>query len=285
MGIFDGCLLACDIDGTLISNDIIPTENLQKIRFFMNEGGMFSLATGRTPSAVGPILDVLGSVSPSVYGNGCILYDFESQSFLHQEVVPDGAKCFVKDILKEMSDIGIEVHSDTEVYVIRETQETIDHKNYENFEVKYVDYDDILLYNWNKVIFLLNSSEQRSQIEKLAQKYMVDCEFFRTTTTINGKIRHYYEQLSKNASKGSGVLKLCELLNIKKGGLYAIGDFYNDVPMLMSADISACPCDSPSDIIDIVTVTTKKAENGAVADFIDYLTKRKEAENGRTKEN
>ena len=285
MGIFEGCLLASDIDGTLMENDIIPQENIEKINFFMREGGIFSLATGRTLGAVSTVLEILGEVSPSVYGNGCMIYDFSEDRFLHQEFIPDSAKKFARDILEEMSDVGIEVHSGTNVFVIRETQETIEHESYENIAAKAIDYNEALQYNWNKVMFLLNSPEQYSQIEALAAKYIDICTFFRTTATVYGKMRNYYEQLSENASKASGVLKLCELFNIKKGGLYTIGDFFNDIPMLEAADISACPCGSPDEVVAASTITTRKAENGAVADFIDYLTKRKEAENGRTKEN
>lgn len=285
MGIFDGCLLACDIDGTLMGNDTIPNENLRKIRFFMDEGGIFSLATGRTLGAVSTVLEILGEVSPSVYGNGCMIYDFSEDRFLHQEFIPDNAKTFVQDILTEMPDVGIEIHSGTDVFVIRETQETIEHESYENIKAKPIDYNEVLQYNWNKVMFLLNSAEQYLKIEALAAKYTDICTFFRTTATVYGKMRNYYEQLSENASKGAGVLKLCELFNIKKGGLYTIGDFFNDIPMLEAADISACPCGSPDEVVAASTVITRKAENGAVADFIDYLTKRKEAENGRTKEN
>ena len=46
MGIFSGCLLACDIDGTLMVNGEINPRNIEKIDFFMNEGGYFSLSTG-----------------------------------------------------------------------------------------------------------------------------------------------------------------------------------------------------------------------------------------------
>lgn len=285
MGVFDGCLLACDIDGTLISNDIIPQENVEKIDFFMREGGMFSLATGRTPGAVSAVLEKLGKVSPSVYGNGCMIYDFNEQRFLYEEFISDNAKAFTKEIMDKMPDVGIEIHSGTNVLVVRETQETIDHEKYESIEAKSIDYDEVLVYNWDKAIFFLDSVAQRPQIEALAEKYMSDCGFVKTTATVYGTVRHYYEQLSKTASKGAGVLKLCELFGIKRGGLYAIGDFYNDIPMLEAADISACPCDSSDDVKAVCTITTKKAENGAVADFIDYLTKRKEAENGRTKEN
>ena len=34
MGIFDGCLLASDIDGTLLLNGEIPKINLEKIDWF-----------------------------------------------------------------------------------------------------------------------------------------------------------------------------------------------------------------------------------------------------------
>ena len=52
MGLFDGCLLACDIDGTLLINDFMPQQNIEKIKYFVSEGGKFSLATGRTAGAV-----------------------------------------------------------------------------------------------------------------------------------------------------------------------------------------------------------------------------------------
>ena len=57
MGIFSGCLFACDIDGTLMSSGKINPKNIEKIEYFMSEGGCFSLSTGRTVGAVGPVLD------------------------------------------------------------------------------------------------------------------------------------------------------------------------------------------------------------------------------------
>jgi 3-deoxy-D-manno-octulosonate 8-phosphate phosphatase KdsC-like HAD superfamily phosphatase len=63
------------------------------------------------------------------------------------------------------------------------------------------------------------------------------------------------------------------MVSIKKGGLFAIGDYYNDVQMLKLADVSAVPCDSPEDIKSLANYITNTCENGAVADFIDYLDK------------
>ena len=38
--------------------------------------------------------------------------------------------------------------------------------------------------------------------------------------------------MPKNVSKDIGIEKLCEILNVEKGKCFAIGDYYNDLPML-----------------------------------------------------
>ena len=49
MGKFDGWLIATDLDGTLINRDgAIPQRNLDAIRTFQDEGGLFTIATGRS---------------------------------------------------------------------------------------------------------------------------------------------------------------------------------------------------------------------------------------------
>lgn len=282
MGLFDGCLLASDIDGTLLSNGYLPPKNIEKIKYFLSEGGIFSLATGRTPGAVASVIEALGEVSASVFGNGCMIYDFGTQKFLHQDFLPNQSKQFAADVIANMHGVGAEAHSGTNIFVLHETQETIDHKNYENIEVKCIDYKEILVYNWNKVVYMLEKEEQLPHIKALAAKYGEYADFVETNAVIDGRKRYYFEQVPKGASKRSGVLKLCRILGIKKGGFYAIGDYFNDLPMLEAADFSACPCDSPQAIINATNIRVTTAENGAVADFIDYLTNfRKEAENGR----
>ena len=59
MGIFSGCLLACDIDGTLVENGYINPKNVEKIEYFMSEGGIFSIATGRSVTAISVVTDTL----------------------------------------------------------------------------------------------------------------------------------------------------------------------------------------------------------------------------------
>ena len=83
MGKFDGVLVCTDLDGTLLRNDkTISKENLEAIEYFKNEGGYFTIVTGRMPYYVG---DIVPKVKPNVpFGcvNGGGLYDYESKKYL-----------------------------------------------------------------------------------------------------------------------------------------------------------------------------------------------------------
>ena len=48
MGIFDGILILSDLDGTLLNSSAeISQRNIDTVKYFMDNGGKFSFATGR----------------------------------------------------------------------------------------------------------------------------------------------------------------------------------------------------------------------------------------------
>jgi hydroxymethylpyrimidine pyrophosphatase-like HAD family hydrolase len=83
----------------------------------------------------------------------------------------------------------------------------------------------------------------------------------------------YYEQMPLGVNKGTGLKKLCEILKIKEGGFFTVGDFYNDLEMLKVADVSATVENAPEDIKEIVNFVGGRCLDGGVADFIEYLSK------------
>ena len=68
-------------------------------------------------------------------------------------------------------------------------------------------------------------------------------------------------------------MRLAEILGIEKENIGAIGDYYNDVPMLKTVSHPACCGQAPSDIKSIVEYVACHCNKGAVADFINYLEK------------
>lgn len=271
MGIFEGHLIASDIDGTLLDNGFLPQENVDAIHYFLSEGGAFSLATGRTVGAIGMALDPLGDISPCIMANGSIIYDNTAKVPLHYEILPDSEKRIAKLLYDTFPELGIQVHSLERVLILRNSQQVEDHDNYEGIINEDISFEDALSLPWNEVLYLFDNEEQRKKAHTVVDSIDHCSQIVDTSATVYGKKRYFLQQNPPNASKATALKKLCELLNIKQGCCYAIGDYYNDLPMFGVADICAVPCDAPEDIKAVADVVVKSAKCGAVADFIEFL--------------
>ena len=275
MGIFSGCLFACDIDGTLLINGVINPHNIEKIEYFVSEGGCFSLSTGRTVGAVGPVLEKIKHISPSIVSNGSMIYDYENKRVLNELFIDKSDYYIVKKVMDMGLDVGIEVHSGDRVLTLCRTAETDIHQKYEWLESTDISFTQAENYRWNKVVMLFSNIADRDAVKGMIAKQRISSDFIDTSAVIAGKKRNYYEQFPKGVSKASALDRLCEILKVKKGCLFAMGDYYNDLEMIKKADISAVPFGTPDDIKQYADYETVRCEDGAVADFIDYLAKKK----------
>ncbi len=273
MGVFSGCLLACDIDGTLMANGKINPRNIEKIEYFMSEGGYFSLSTGRTVGAVGPVLSIIKRVSPSVVANGCMIYDYENKRVLDELFLPENEYYIAKKVLDMGRNIGIEAHSGEKILNLHTTQETLDHQEYEWISGEDVTFEEASRYRWNKVVYLFDNDKDLAAVKELIAGEGSSSRFIDTSAVIGGRKRNYYEQFPAGVSKASELDKLKKMLKIDNGCYFAMGDYYNDLEMIKAADISAVPSETPEDIKAYADFVAGRCEDGAVADFIDYLTK------------
>lgn len=273
MKIFSGCLLCCDVDGTLLSNGIIPQENIEKIRFFAENGGTFALATGRSIGAVSAVEKEIKSISKAVFSNGGMIYDYIDDKILFEAQIPKEDYEIIYKVKENYPEIGIELHFGKEVAVYNKTSETDDHEFYENLPSNIYTKEQISKVSLNKVLYTLGDERNAEKIRRLVEKTPNSCEFLNTSATFDGRKRFYLEQVPIGISKAEGVKKLVNILGIEEGNLFAIGDYYNDLEMLRFASLSAAPFNSPKEVKEKATYITKNVENGAVADFIDYLTK------------
>ncbi len=271
MGLFDGCILASDIDGTLMIEGKINPRNIDKIEYFLKEGGCFSLSTGRSIGAISSVLNQLKEVSPCIVANGCMIYDIKNNRSIYEAYINEEDYRLADLIINCELNVGCEIHCGSDVYTLKRTSEVDDHQNYEWLSSKDIEFEEACKYKWNKAIYFCDSLEDREKLKKKIQKEKHNSNFVDTVVEFDGKVRAYYEQLPFGVSKASALLELSKILNVKKGKIFAIGDYYNDLEMLKTADISAVPCDSPEDVKQYADYITVPCLGGAVADFIDYL--------------
>lgn len=82
MALFSDVLLTVDFDRTLTAPDnTIPQRNLDAIRFFMEEGGAFTVNTGRSLPMARLFMDRVPVNAPLLLYNGAAAYDVNTGTF------------------------------------------------------------------------------------------------------------------------------------------------------------------------------------------------------------
>lgn len=231
---YKGLVLCADVDGTLINEENkVPKENLEAIEYFQAHGGKFTIASGRVPEAIAPVLPGLKLDFPCICQNGCGIYDFEKNTYISTVPVGRDAARVVKEIRALSPNSGIEVMCSEGIYVVKSTFATTRHLTYEKIDAKYVASLEDVSSEWIKVLF----ADDSEQISKIQEK-MKDSPFHKEYSIVRTH-QYYYEIFDKSANKGKALKLLCGLCNIDVKNIIAVGDNDNDREMLSLAGKSA----------------------------------------------
>lgn len=267
MGLFDGCLLVSDIDGTLLHDGIIPDENIKAVEWFKSEGGIFAIATGRAVPAAKYSYELSKSNAPLIALNGGVIYDFENEKFLYEKSLDLRCVDIVFDILEKFPTVGAEFFNGLDIYLIRGNGGTKQHSEYEHFKFKELP-PDFKSMPWGKVLFAFEDFETLTSVEEYTKSLNVDfCRFIVTATSERAR---FFEVLPKGINKGTAIKELKRLCKAKYS--FGIGDFFNDAELIRDADYGAATGAAPEEIKQLANYVTCTCEEGAVADFINKIS-------------
>jgi Cof subfamily protein (haloacid dehalogenase superfamily) len=267
-----GVLLVSDMDGTLVTgNFTIPQRNLEAIERFKQKGGTFAIATGRANTSVEKFNSILNLTTPAILYNGSAIYDLEKHEFILSKYLPESARILVKQAIKLFPEIGVEVLGDGRIYVVNSNIWTERHTSNESVEYDITHADSIKV-GWNKVLFAGEYSRLQ-ELCKYTESYINDGWDFVFSDP------KYYEMLPAGVSKGSSLKILAEMLKISHNNVMAIGDYFNDLTMIKEAAVGAAPAGAPSEIKEQADIVVGSCEDGAVADFIEYIEEKYNIQN------
>ena len=267
MGLFDGCILASDIDGTLLTDGRIPNINLEKIEWFKSEGGIFTLSTGRTVNATRYSYDLSKANAPVITFHGGAIYDYKNNMFIYHKTLPFISRYFMKEIMNEFPTVGVEVHSGLKLYDIRPNKVTYHHVEYESLVFDKIP-DNLEQEQWTKVLFGVEEEEELKRLDEFCKKFEgKGCRFMITHNKENAR---YFEMVPEEINKGQALLFLKKYFNCHTA--YGIGDYFNDTELILKADFSAVTSGAPVELKNIADYVTCSCEDGAVADFIDRIS-------------
>lgn len=277
MGKFDGVLLCSDFDNTLIYTEDallgggtlppLSRGNRQAIEYFMAEGGIFSVATGRALPSIAPIVPALPMNGPTVLSNGAAIYDFASERYLATAFLPDGIREKLAPVEEAFPGLTCEIyHDDCTIHILHPNDLTRNHMQLTDSSA--VELDSVLQVPVPISKVLFEETEERSEsLEKYIrlQPWAGEFEIVRTGT-------FFLEITAKSATKGHMVCRLAEYLHISRENVCCVGDYFNDIPMLRFATHAFAPENAVEPVRRLPGITVlPDCREDAVAALIDRL--------------
>ena len=271
MALFSDVLLTVDYDRTLTAPDSsIPERNLEAIRYFMENGGAFTVNTGRSIPMTKVFRDKVPVNAPLLLMNGSLTYDLDSGK-IEAVCIDLEQGSTIRRCMEMLPDMTVEIQGMDAHYVFEENEIWDDlsdgnscawaHAQPEDDLgpfVKIAVYDRLVSSNLSDLY--KGSAEELARIDRvealLKQEFGAHCEVFRAAPKI-------LDVHAKGVSKAKAARALQEKLGRKI--LVCVGDGENDLSMLEAADFAFTPSDA---IVAKRFANVCACAEGAVADVI-----------------
>ena len=217
-----------DLDGTLLGEDRkLSIDNLNAIRHFTENGGLFGIATGRMAHTAGKNFAELPVNVPSIFCNGALVYDLKKDCKVKESLLPQDLESFFQGFLDKFPDLGLEINAREKAYILRGNEIIRTQLMREGLDGIEAGWDEVPG-GWYKVI-LAASHEYLIRVKEMIEDHKRPdiCVVFSESKLL--------DIMARDVSKGTALNYLREKLNWEK--VVAVGDSENDIALLKSADL------------------------------------------------
>ena len=249
---FYGCLLCTDMDGTLLTSDgKISRENSEAIKHFQENGGLFTVSTGRVYTFLESFLNDFKVNTHIIQLNGTSVIDGESKRVIFEKYLDK------KTLQLMYNDIMHRYGKDIEMSHIGTT-----HKFYDYTGNAY-DYNENIM----KIVFHAYKEIKCFEIKRYLEATY--CGHFNFNRSWNVGL----EAIPKNCGKGVCVNVLKNMLGERAKLTVCVGDYENDITMIETADIGYAVKNATESVKAIADRITVSNNESAIASIINDLEK------------
>ncbi|OPJ62369.1 Cof-type HAD-IIB family hydrolase [Clostridium chromiireducens] len=259
---FSDYVIISDLDGTLLNNNKeISKENLQAINYFTDNGGRFSVATGRVIEATVGYLENIKINLPIIVYNGGVIYDYKNNKIISESFVDEKQKEIVNRLNEDFDNIGIEIYADRKLYVLKDSGHS-KRSATEMLDIIYEVKEELSSRQWHKIL-VVGESDIIDNIENnFYDKYKIN-------GTRSGKTS--YELLPIGESKGQALKRIIEMCNLESKKIICVGDNMNDLELLQESTISFCPENSSRELKEYADFIGPSNDNHMIYHIVEWL--------------
>lgn len=245
----------------------VSKANQAAIRYFMAEGGIFSVATGRAKPAFEAVADGVPMNGPTVLFNGAAIYDFSTGKYLCEAFLPETARAHIAQTIRELPFAAVELyHDNNDIHALQPNDVTRRHLHVTHSPTVIVDSMEQVPSPISKALFSTEPAHQAALLDYLrGQGWYGDYEIVASSESL-------VELTARGANKGGMVRRLAALLHIPQANVACVGDHANDISMLTWAGMAFAPANALPEVRALPCVRTlPDCREDAIAALIAVL--------------
>lgn len=277
MGMFEGVLLFSDYDRTLTDPySRIPEANCREIQNFIDEGGRFAVATGRSVTMARAFADRVPCNASLILFNGAVAYDLKERTLVFAQPMDLDPRAAVELCIRKFPEALVEVQGLEAHYAFRDEPlwQAFGRANGADYRrittdripgpfVKFTLYG---AFRDSTVAQFYEATDRERETFDRMEAWLRDT--FGDRCVVDRAATRIIDLQAKGTSKGAAALVLKERLGART--LVCAGDTWNDRSMLEAADLAFVPGDGQQELLERFHRAAPCAE-GAVADVIRQL--------------
>lgn len=270
-------LFAFDIDGTLLDNNSKVTDESREALKKLDDAGIkVVLASGRVFPSIKYNQKLLGIPGPIVATNGSLI-SLDGREIYKSYYIED-------DLLKNLYEFCLEYKMDfhfydeDNYYTNRLNLDRIKHLKIDNdFGMNYQ--VDLIIKN-DPVSYLINQGKKAIKFQisgidekEISKDKIIDLldKDFGEDLYITASGDSLLEIGNKNATKWTSIEEICDKLGIYTNEVAAIGDAYNDIPMVKGAGLGFAMGNAKDKLKEVADVIVADNESGGALEAVNYV--------------
>ncbi len=264
-------LLCSDFDNTLARRGRVPRINVEEIPKLRANGIEFAIVTGRVASNIISKAEKYKIDAHIVGTNGSIVLE-KGDHLLFEHPID---RSIIGDIVQECHDNGwyYFIFDRDDVYIPEEkfgivTKTPLAHiaSFFAKTKVFGTNHRLEQFDAYGAKAHKINIYPKKQEVMDVREEYLKNEELY-VTWSNNNKL----EIMAADVNKWNGILHLAEKLGIEKHEIATIGDYNNDIPMIVNSEMGFAVGNAHEEIKEIADHVVRNVEDGAVAEAIDFI--------------
>ena len=257
-------LVATDLDGTLLQPDgSVSRRTVEAVRAVRRAGIHVVPVTGRPPRATWEVAKAAGIGPLGVCANGAALVDVSTMEVVELEPIEVAAATALVRSLR-LSLPGALFAAEQAEKLAYEPGFFEVERSWEDF---YQRVEDILDALAPKTMKLIVRQPGCSAGDLIA--HLTDGSSHRMSLTSSGL--GWVEIAAEGISKAYGTRRVCQLLGVEQNEVLAVGDYYNDLPLLAWAGRTAAPANALPEVLAVADRMLPSNGEDGMAQLLEEL--------------